>query len=142
MRAPRFVWLLLLAGCGLIPPDPIGFRTYVLKDTSAAEAWDVVNDVTRKFALDHWGGVFISPDESTRNLKIGPVEGRGQRMTLYVHVDPAGADANVEMFALVETLSADAGKVGWINPMQDVPLQEKLYQAYIDALVARRGAAH
>jgi hypothetical protein len=138
----RLASLLLVAACGLVPPDPIGFRTYVLKDTSAVDAFSVVNDVTRKFALDHWGGVFISSDATARNFKLGPVEDGTRRMTLYVHVDPAGADSNVEMFAVVETLKSEAGKIGWVEPMQDIPLQEQLYQAYVDALVARQGAAH
>lgn len=139
---PRLVWLLLLAACGLVPPDPIGFRQYPLRDTSYAEAVTVVNDVTRKYALDHFGGIGIAWDASTSNLTLDPVYDGRRRMKLYLHLVPAGADVTVEMFALVETLRTDAGKVGWTDPMQDVPLQDALYQAFVDALVARRGAAH
>lgn|GEM_PF-2157363 len=137
-RPGRLACLLLLAGCGLLPPDPIGFRTYPLKDTSIEEAVVVVNDVTRRFALERFGGIGISWDAGTRNLALDPVFDGRRRMKLFIHVEPAGADTNVEMFALVEHLSADVSKVGWTDAMQDVPLEEALYQAYIAELVARR----
>jgi hypothetical protein len=139
MRAPRFLWLLLLAGCGLVPPDPIGFRSYPLRDVTYADAVSVVTDVTRQFALSHWGGIGISWDPTSRNLSVDPVFKNTKRMKLYLHFEPAGTDVNVEMFALVETLQSDVGKVGWVEPMQDTPLEEQLYKAYVAELVARRG---
>jgi hypothetical protein len=137
----RFACLLLLAACGLVPPDPIGFRSYPLKDTALDEAIVVVNDVTRRFALERFGGIGLAWDPLTRNLVLDPVFDGRRRMKLFIHVEPAGADTNVEMFALVEHLHADANTVGWTEPMQDVPLEEALYQAYVAELVARREAA-
>jgi hypothetical protein len=136
---PRFLWLLLLAACGLVPADPIGFRTYPLERTTYAEAATVVQDVTRKFALSHWGGLGITWDPQTRNLTVDPVYRGHQRMRLYLHLEPAGNDVNVEMFALVETLQSDAAKIGWVEPMQDVPLEQELFDAFVAELVARRG---
>ncbi len=132
---------LLLAACGLIPPDPIGFRTYPLKDTPLDEAIVVVNDVTKRFAVERFGGIGVTWDPRTRNLVLDPVFNGRQRMRLHIHVEPAGPDTNVEMFALVEHLRADMAKVGWTDAMQDVPLEEILYQAYIAELVARREGA-
>lgn len=136
---PRLLWLLLLAGCGLVPADPIGFRKYPLERTSYAEAAAVVNDVTRAFALQHWGGIGITWDPATRNLMVDPVYDGRRRMRLYIHLEPSGNDVNVEMFALVETLTSDVAQVGWVDAMQDVPLEQKLYDAFVAELVARRG---
>jgi hypothetical protein len=133
--------VLLLAGCGLVPEDPIGFRTYPLKDITLPDAAQVVHDTTRAFALEHFGGIGMSWDPMTRNLVLDPVYDGRRRLRLYIHLEEAGADVNVEMFAVVETLRSDAGAVGWTEPMQDVPLEERLYQAYVAALVARRGSA-
>jgi hypothetical protein len=131
--------VLMLAGCGLLPSDPLGFRTYPLKDTTLPEAAQVVNDATRIFALDHFGGIGMAWDPVEHNLVLDPVYDGTRRMKLYIHLEPVGPDVNVEMFALVETLRSDAGAVGWGDPMQDVHLEEQLYQTYIAALVARRG---
>jgi hypothetical protein len=133
--------VLVLTGCGLLPGDEVGFRTYPLKDTTLPEAAQVVNDTTRVFALDHFGGIGMSWDPVDHNLVLDPVYDGQRRMRLYIHLEPEGADVNVEMFALVETLHSDAGAVGWSDPQQDVPLEEQLYQAFIAALVARRGGA-
>lgn len=138
VRRPGRLACLLLTGCGLLPADPIGFRTYPLKDTPIEEAVVVVNDVTRRFAVEHWGGIGMAWDPEARNLVLDPVFNGRQRMRLHIHVEPSGADTNVEMFALVEDLRTDAAKVGWTDAKQDVPLEEALYQAYIAELVARR----
>ena len=132
--------VLLLAGCGLIPPDPIGFRTYPLRDTSFEEAVVLVHDVTRRHALDHFGGIGLAWDPASANLVMDPVYDGRRRLRLHIHLERAGADVNVEMFALVERLRADAAKVGWTDPMQDVPLEEDLYAAFIAELVTRRGS--
>jgi hypothetical protein len=137
----RFACLLLLAGCGLIPPDPIGFRPYPLLDTSVEEAVVVVNDVTRRFAIERFGGIGMAWDPELRNLVLDPVFNGRQRMRLHIHVEPDGADTVVEMFALVEELRTDMAKVGWTDPKQDVLLEEKLYQAFVAELVARREGA-
>ena len=139
--AMRFLWLLLLAGCGLVPADPIGFRKYPLQKTSYAEAAVVVNDVTRAFALQHWGGIGITWDAASRNLTVDPVYDGRRRMRLYIHLEPDGDGVNVEMFALVETLTSNVAEVGWVDPMQDVPLEQKLYDAIVAELVARRGGS-
>ena len=136
----RLAALLLLAACGLFPPDPIGFREYPLRDTPVDEAIVVVNDVTRRFAVERWGGIGLTWDPQSRNLVLDPVFNGRQRMRLHIHVEPAGMDTIVEMFALVEELHTDAAAVGWTDPKQDVPLEEMLYQAYVAELVARRGA--
>jgi hypothetical protein len=135
----RLACVLLLGGCGLIPPEPIGFRTYPLRDTSYEEAVVVVHDVTRRFAVERWGGITLTWDPTTRNLVLDPIFRSRERMRLHIHLEPAGPDVNVEMFALVETLRTDAAKVGWSDPMQDVPLEERLYAAYVEELVTRRG---
>ena len=139
VRLLSLLAVLLLAGCGLLPGDPLGFRTYPLKDTTLTEAAQVVHDTTRIYALDHFGGIGMAWDPVEHNLVLDPVYDGQRRMRLYIHLEPVGPDVNVEMFALVETLRSDAGAVGWGDPMQDVPLEEQLYQAYIAALVARRG---
>ena len=60
-------------------------------------------------------------------------------MKLYIHFTPADRDLNVEMFALVETLaSGGTSGVGWVNPMQDVPLEEDLFKDCVAALLASR----
>ena len=131
--------VLLLSGCGLLPGDDIGFRSYPLKDTTLPEAAQIVNDVTRTFALDHFGGIGMAWDPVEHNLVLDPVyDGRRLEVDVQPHA-PAGSDTTVEMFALVEQLRSDAGAVGWTDPLQDVPLEEQLYQAYIAAIVARRG---
>lgn len=137
----RLACLLLLGACGLLPPDPIGFRSYPLRDVSYEEAAAIVHDVTRRYAVDHWGGIAMSWDAAAGNLLLDPIYDARRRLRLHVHLEPAGPDVMVEMFALVETLRADAAKVGWTDAMQDVPLEEALYAAYVAELVARRGSA-
>jgi len=139
VRLLALLAVLLLTGCGLLPGDPLGFRTYPLKDTTLPEAAQVVHDATRVYALAHFGGIGMTWDPVEHNLVLDPVYDGQRRMKLYIHLEVNGPDVNVEMFALVETLRSDAGAVGWGDPMQDVPLEKELYQAYIAALVARRG---
>ena len=156
-RAPRLVFAgvarraalraallsaVLAASCGLVnQPEPIGFNSYPLQDCSYDTAVEIVREVTRKFATERFGGIGMTWDPVDHNLVLDPVYDGQRRMRLYIHLEPEGADVNVEMFALVETLHSDAGAVGWSDPQQDVPLEEQLYQAYIAALVARRGGA-
>ena len=128
------------AGCGLLMrPDPIGFRTYTLKNCSYDDAVAVVHDTTRQYALARFGGVGLTWDAPQGNLTLDPVYDGQRRMKLYLHLSPTGKDVNVEIFALVETLSGGGGSgVGWVNPMQDVPLEEDLFGACVAALLARR----
>jgi hypothetical protein len=130
---------LLLAACGLVPPDPIGFRTYVLEDTPYEEAVVLVNDVTRRFALERFGGIGLAWDPASANLVMDPIYDGRRRLRLHIHLERAGPDVEVEMFALVEHLRTDISKVGWTDAMQDVPLEEDLYAALVAELVARRG---
>jgi hypothetical protein len=134
--------LVFATGCGLVPPDPIGFRTYALRDVGYEEGVSLVYDVTREFVLDRFGGIGITWDPVSRNILVDEVHDGRRRMKLYIHLEPDGPDLNVEMFALVETLSTDGGEdVGWSSPMQDVPLEEALYQACVAELLARRDGA-
>jgi hypothetical protein len=139
LRPAPIACVLLLAGCGLLPPEPIGFRTYPLEDTAWEEAVVLVNDVTRRFALDHFGGIAIAWDPATANLVMDPIYDGKRRLRLHIHLERAGPDVHVEMFALVEHLRTDISKVGWTDAMQDVPLEEELYAALVAELVARRG---
>lgn len=132
--------LVLATGCGLfLRPDPIGFRTYELNQISYEEGVSLVYDVTRRFVIERFGGIGLTWDPVSRNLVVDDVvEGR-RRMRLHIHLEPAGDVLTVEMFALVEQLAGGGVEgVGWINPMQDVPLEEALYKAYVAELLARR----
>ncbi len=133
---------LLAGGCGLLNrPDPIGFRTYTLRDCGLDEAVAVVRDTTRRYAGVRFGGSELTWDAELANLTLDPVFSGPRRMKLYIHFAPAGPDVDVEMFALVETLDVSGGSnVGWGNPMQDVPLQEELFQQCVTALLERRDA--
>lgn len=127
------------AGCGLLSPaDPIGFRTYTLEAVGYDEAVDIVLDVTREQATLLFGGITLTWDEDQGNLSLDPVYDGQRRLRLYIHVAPAGSDVDVEMFALVEHLELDATQVGYGEPMQDVPLEEKLFKAYVTELMRRR----
>ena len=145
-RIPQLVRGLLLAaalgavsGCGLFQhADPIGFRTYVLEGVGYDEAAAIVQDVTRAESTRLFGGVTMEWDPAMGNLALDPVYDGQRRMSLFIHIVPAGADVNVEMFALVEHLEVSASNVGYGEPMQDVPLEEKLFQAYVAELQRRR----
>ena len=129
----------LAAGCGLFQrADPIGFRTYTLEDVAYDEAASIVHDVTKTQANQLFGGVSLVWDAEQGNLQLDPVYDGRRRLRLYIHLEPAGPDVDVEMFALVEHLKLDATQVGYGEPMQDVPLEEKLFQAYVTELSRRR----
>ncbi len=146
-RLPLLACLLLavtaLPGCGLFShEDPVGFRTYTLKNVGYGEGIEIVNDAVRRYAVQHFGGIGISLDVEAGNLTLDPVyEGR-RRMRLYIHVVPNPPDLDVEMLALVEHLEmgATGGEVGWLKPMMDVLLEEDIYQAIIQELLARSDA--
>ena len=136
--------LLLLApglatGCGLFArDDSIGFRTYTLEGIGYDEAASIVNDVTRQLANQLFGGVTLTWDPAQGNLQLDPIYDGQRRLRLYIHITPDGDDVDVEMFALVDHLRVDASKVGYDEPQQDVPLEEKLFQAYVTELTRRR----
>lgn len=127
------------SGCGLFgTKEEIGFRTYTLEGVGYDEAASIVHDVTRQQANQLFGGVTLTWDPAQGNLQLDPIYDGQRRLRLYIHLVPAGADVDVEMFALVDHLSVDATKVGYDAPQQDVPLEEKLFQAYVTELSRRR----
>lgn len=126
-------------GCGLFRhEDPIGFRTYKLEGVEYAEAASIVHEVTRQQANVLFGGVTLSWDEAEGKLELDPVYEGQRRLRLYIHLAPAGPDVNVEMFALVDFLSISGTQIGYVEPMQDVPLEEQLFKAYVTELSRRR----
>jgi len=127
------------SGCGLFgKADPIGFRAYTLEGVDYAEAVSIVREVTRQEANRLFGGVTLTWDEEQGNLSLDPVYDGQRRLNLYIHLSPSGQDVKVEMFALVEQLEVNATHVGYGEPMQDVPLEEKLFKAYVAELTRRR----
>jgi hypothetical protein len=139
--AARLLPLALAAacGCGLFAKaEPIGFRTYTLEGVGYDEAASIVNDVTRELATQLFGGVTLVWDEELGNLSLDPVYDGQRRLSLYIHLAPVGEDVDVEMFALVEQLRVDATQVGYGEPLQDVPLEEKLFKAFVAELSRRR----
>ena len=127
------------SGCGLFgAKQEIGFRTYKLEGVAYDEAASIVHDVTRQQANQLFGGVTLTWDPVQGNLQLDPIYEGQRRLRLYIHLVPAGADVNVEMFALVDHLRVEATKVGFDEPQQDVPLEEKLFQAYVTELSRRR----
>jgi hypothetical protein len=131
--------LLVVTGCGLfMRPDPISFRSYELKGLSYEEGVSLVYDVTRRFLLERFGGIGLTWDPVTRNISVDDVHDGRRRLRLRIHIEPDGSDLNVEMLALVEHLSSGGSEgVGWTAPMQDVPLEEALYAAFVAELLAR-----
>jgi hypothetical protein len=128
-----------LSGCGLFgTKEDIGFRTYTLEGIGYDEAASIVNDVTRQLANQLFGGVTLTWDPAQGNLQLDPIYDGQRRLRLYIHITPDGDDVDVEMFALVDHLRVDASKVGYDEPQQDVPLEEKLFQAYVTELTRRR----
>lgn len=126
-------------GCGLFQHDePIGFRTYKLEGIDFAEAGSIVHEVTRRQATQLFGGVTLTWDEAQGNLELEPVYDGQRRLRLYIHLSPAGSDVNVEMFALVDFLAISGTQIGYGAPMQDVPLEEQLFKAYVTELSRRR----
>jgi hypothetical protein len=131
--------LAALGGCGLFQRDDvIGFRTYVLKDVAYEDAASIVYEVTRSESNRLFGGVTMTWDEALGNLELEPVYDGQRRLRLYIHLAPTGADVNVDMFALVDHLEISVTHVGYGESMQDVPLEEKLFQAYVAELSRRR----
>jgi len=132
---------LLLAGCGLLPPPPIGFRSYPLRDVTLTEASEVVDTVTRRIALERWGGVGLTWSDGNTRLVVDPIYDGQRRLRLHLELSALGADVDVQIFALVEHLQLGGARVGWTQPMQDVPLEELLYEEFVAELVARRAGA-
>ena len=126
-------------GCGLFShADPIGFRTYKLEGVEYAEAASIVHEVTRQQANALFGGVTLTWDEAAGNLELEPIFDGQRRLRLYIHLAQAGPDVNVELFALVDFLSISGTRIGYVDEMQDVPLEEKLFKAYVTELSRRR----
>jgi hypothetical protein len=133
-----------LPGCGLLTrEEPISFRTYTLENVSYDEGVDVVREALRRYAVGHFGGVGITEDPPNANLMLDPVIDGRRRMKFYVHFVERPPHLDVEMLALVDHLEAgtDGGSVGWVRKMMDVPLEEDVYRAAIQELLARRAAA-
>jgi len=129
-----------LVGCGLLPPQEIGFREYPLPDTPYAEAVELVQRVVKDVYTQRFGGSFSMQWDAPRgNLDLSPIEIGDRRMTLYVHLVPAGDDTIVEMFAVVKTLDdGPGGTLQWIEPKQDVHFEERVYEDLLAALTASR----
>ena len=74
------------------------------------------------------------------NLTISPIEEPRRRLRMHVHVEAASDGTLVEMLALVEHLDAnlESGRL-WARPMMDIPLEEKLHEAYLAEMLRRRG---
>ena len=138
--------LLLLVGtlsCGLLfPPDPIDFRSYELPGVSYVEGVEIVREVTRREFTRLFGGGFTEDwDATTGNLVISPIEEPRRRLRMHLHVEASTDGTRVDMLALVEHLDAnlESGRL-WSNPKMDVPLEQKLYDAFLAEMVRRRGA--
>ena len=125
-------------GCGLLPKQDIGFRTYKLEGVGYDQAATIVQEVTRQQANQLFGGVTLTWDPAQGNLQLDPVFDGQRRLRLYIHLAPAGNDVNVEMFALVDHLQVEPPNVGYGDAQQDVHLEEKLFQAYVTELLRRR----
>ncbi len=139
LRLALLAALLLPAGCGLfMRPDPIGFRSYPLRGVGYDEAVDLVRDVTRRYTTERFGGVTITWDAPQGNLTVDPIYSGNRRLRLFLHLRPAGSDVELEIFALVEHLDPDEPGIVYTLPMQDVPLEETLYDALLAELLARR----
>jgi hypothetical protein len=138
-RALLGLLLVASAGCGLLmQPDPIGFRTYVLKDVDYEQAVSIVREITRDEANRLFGGVGLTWDPRQGNLTMDPVYDSTRRLRLYVRLTPVPPDVHVEMFALVDHLQSSTTGVGYTRPMQDVPFEEMLFDAYVAELLQRR----
>jgi hypothetical protein len=135
-RALSCVLLVLtLGGCGLLPQEPIGFREYRLLDTSYDDAVDIVQRVTKQYYTEKFGGSFSMQWDAPRsNLDLSPIEAGSRQMTLFLHLVPSGGDTVVEMFAVVKSLDdGPGGLLQWVDPKQDVHLEETLYEAFLKA---------
>lgn len=133
-----------LSGCGLLGAGSgeLGFRTYPLPDVPYAEAVQLVPDVVRQFYAERFtgaGGFSLDWDPVSGNLRASPVIAGDRRMRLYLVIEPAGAGTQLELFALVETLDeASVAGPQWTRPMQDVPLEEQLYEVILAEHLRRR----
>jgi hypothetical protein len=133
--------LAALPGCGLfVRPDPIDFRSYPLEGVEYAEAVSIVQTVTRDVCTQLFGGVTLTWFPETGNLTVDPVHAGSRRLRLYIHLEPSGSGVDVQMLALVDALATGGQDIGYSEPMQDVPLEEQLAQAYVAELLRRREA--
>ncbi|MHC5210344.1 MAG: hypothetical protein ACYTG2_06475 [Planctomycetota bacterium] len=134
--------MLALAGCGLfLRQDPIGFRSYPLENVGYADAVSIVQTATRDVCTELFGGVTLTWSPESGNLTVDPIFAGNRRLRLYIHLEPAGTGVDVELFALVDHLSPGGQSIGYTQPMQDVPLEKKLSEAYVAELLRRREAA-
>jgi len=133
--------LLALAGCGLLfPPDPIDFRPYTLEDVPYDQAVDLVQTVLVQEFQQRFGGGFETDWEPTSgNFTMSGVRDGNRALTLYVKLVAQGADTVVEMLAVVRgvNLAAVPGQA-YVEPQQDVHLEEVLYDAMVLEAVNRR----
>jgi hypothetical protein len=130
-----------LPGCGLFArPEPIDFRSYPLEGVEYAEAVSIVQTVTRDVCTQLFGGVTLTWFPETGNLTVDPVHAGSRRLRLYIHLEPSASGVDVQMLALVDALATGGRDIGYSEPMQDVPLEEQLAQAYVAELLRRRGA--
>jgi hypothetical protein len=79
-------------------------------------------------------------DPEQGNLMLDPVFAGPRRMKLYIHLEPKGPDVDVQMFALVETMSGSGSDIGWTDPKQDVHLEDDLSRAFVAALKEKQEA--
>ena len=127
----------LLTGCGLMPADPIDFRTYPLPETSYAEAEQVVRDVTARWFTSRMGGMEVTWDADQRNMSLGVIQDT-RKLDLMIHLDELPDGANVEMLALVRHAIKGAVPPRYGEAQMDVFLEQTLHQAWVDELRARR----
>ncbi len=141
MNRSLLVLLLALTGCGLFfPPDPIDFRPYTLEDVSYEQAVDLVQGVVVKEFQQRFGGGFETDWEpGTGNFTVSGVQDGNRGLTLYVKLVSQGADTVVEMLAVVRgvNLGGVPGQA-YVEPQQDVYLEELLYDAMVLEAVNRR----
>lgn len=126
-----------LGACGLMPVEPVDFQSYPLAGMELVEAESLVQDVVTNWFTERYGGVELSWDEDHRNLEIAPIYEESRRLKLYVQLVEGMDGTEVEMLALVESLLSTTSGVRWGNGKKDVYLEQVLYQAMVDAIVAR-----
>lgn len=135
------ILVLACTGCGLLPSPGIEFRTYPIEAISTDEGIELVRTVTTRFLTERFGGVSITWDEELRNLKADDIyDVSNRKLTLYIHIAPRpGGGVDVEMMALVESLTS--GKPGQVYgiPQQDVYFEELLHNAMLAEYLERRG---
>ncbi len=129
----------LFSGCGLVPAEPIDFRTYSLRETTYAEAERVVREVTARWFTSQFGGLEVTWDAGARNMSLGVIVDT-RKLDLMIHLDEMPDGADVEMLALVKHALPGAMPPRYGDAQMDVFLEQTLHQAWVDELRARRAA--